>query len=230
MLKASQDYMLRLLCFADLHGNFEIAKKIESAAHDYDVLICAGDLTNFYSRDVARSMIEKLIRNSRNFLAVPGNCDLKETLELLESMKLSLHGRGRVISKTGFFGIGGSNLTPFNTPLEFSEDYIYRMLEKGYAEIKNSRVKILVSHSPPYSFVDLTPSGEHIGSRALKDFISLHDINLVICGHAHEAKGVASFKDTLIINTSPAKYWLLSVEIDEESGKIDYKFIETEKL
>ena len=222
--------MLRLLCFADLHGNFEIAKKIESAAHDYDLLICAGDLTNFYSRDVAKSIVDNMIRNSKNFLAVPGNCDLRETLELLESMNLSLHGRGVIISKTGFFGVGGSNLTPFNTPLEFSEDYIYRMLEKGYEEVKSASIKVLVSHSPPYGFADLTSSGEHIGSRALRDFIAINSVDLVICGHAHEAKGIEKLKETTIINTSPAKYWLLSIEIDEGKGKIAHKFLKIEKL
>lgn len=228
LLKPSQEYMLRLLCFADLHGNFEIAKKIESAAAEYDILICAGDLTNFYSREVAKAMISSLIRNSKKFLAVPGNCDLDSTLNLLDSMNLSLHGRGVIVDNTGFFGVGGSNLTPFNTPLEFSEDYIYRVLEKGYEKIKNARMKVLVSHPPPYGYLDLTPSGEHIGSRALRDFITLNRVDIVICGHAHEAKGVEKIKNTTIINTSPAKYWLLDIEIDEEQGKANYKFMETE--
>lgn len=217
--------MPKLLCFADLHGKFELAKSIEKRAEEYDILVGAGDITHFYSAEVAKSMLHSFIKSSKNFLAVPGNCDLGATLELMETLDISLHARGKIVEGIGFFGLGGSNNTPFSTPLEFDEASLSRFLEKGYREIKDAEFKILVSHPPPYGILDATPSGEHVGSKALKDFLSAdeNEVNVVVCGHAHEAKGAAKLKNTAIINVSPAKKWLLEIEIENREAM--YNFI-----
>jgi len=217
--------MPRLLCFADLHGNFEVAKSIEKRAEDCDVLIGAGDITHFYSAEVAKAMLHSFIKSSKNFLAVPGNCDLGTTLELMETLDISLHARGKLVEGIGFFGLGGSSPTPFNTPLEFDESSIANSLEKGFKEIKKAGIKILVSHTPPHGMLDTTPSGEHVGSTALKDFLNANEVNLVICGHAHEAKGAEKLKNTTIINVSPAKKWLLEVDVEPGIKEIKYNFI-----
>jgi len=214
--------MPRLLCFADLHGNFDAAKSIEKLAGEYDILIGAGDITHFYSAEVAKAMLHSFIKSSKKFLAVPGNCDLKATLELMESLDISLHGRGKIAGNLGFFGIGGSNKTPFNTPLEFDEAFLAQLLEEGYKEAEGADFKILVSHTPPYGILDLAPSGEHIGSKAVREFLDKNEVNLVVCGHAHEAKGTDKIKNTLVINTSPAKKWLLDIEIKSKEVKYDF--------
>ena len=216
---------MRLLCTSDLHSDFEALKKICDVANGFDAVVVAGDLTNFGSAKVALHMIGELKSKVKNLFLVPGNCDLEETSELYRDMDVSLHGLGKVYGEIGFFGVGGSNPTPFNTPLEYSEEDIRSMLEEGYEAVKDSKVKILVSHPPPFESVDKTSSGHSAGSRAVREFMKGNRIDLVVCGHIHEAKGSKSVGDAMVVNTGPACYGYVEATIDEEDGRVSYKFV-----
>ncbi len=128
-----------------------------------------------------------------------------------------------MIDDVGFFGLGGSNITPFNTPLEFGEEEILEALERGYEEVKGCRVKILISHTPPHNTVDATPAGVRAGSPALREFLEKKDVNLVICGHVHEARGEERIGDTLVVNTGPAQNGFVKVVVDE-NGDVSCEF------
>jgi Icc-related predicted phosphoesterase len=214
-----------ILCVSDIHGDFEAVKKIGEAAKNYDLVVIAGDLTNFYSHKVAMRMIEDLQADVPNLVIVPGNCDLNETSELYKGLGISLHGAGKVIEDVGFFGVGGSNVTPFNTPLEYEEDDIKSMLEEGYEKVKDCRVKILVSHAPPINTVDKTSSGMSVGSKGIRDFIEEEQVQLVICGHVHEAKGAEKVGDAEVVNTGPAQDGYVKVTVLPK-GKVSYEFLE----
>lgn len=205
---------MRILCISDLHGDFETLKKIVDITGDIDAIVVAGDFTNFSSARVALQMIEELKSRVQSLFIVPGNCEISETSDLYENLGISLHGFGRVIGDVGFFGVGGSNTTPFNTPLEYEEEEIREMLERGFGFVKDSKVKILISHPPPFETVDRTSSGVHAGSRAVKDFLNENKVDIVLCGHIHEAKGRFDLKQTKIVNTGPACYGYVVVNIN----------------
>lgn len=214
-----------ILCVSDVHGDFETLKRITALAGDFDLVVVAGDLTNFYSSVAALHMIDELQAKAADIVIVPGNCDLNETSELYKGLGISLHGTGRVIGDVGFFGVGGSNRTPFNTPLEYEEEEITAMLEEGHEKVKDCGTKILVSHAPPVETVDKTSSGVNAGSRAVRDFLEETPVDLVICGHIHEAQGTGQIGKTTIINTGPAQEGYVKITIDDDTGKVTYEFM-----
>ncbi len=212
---------MKLFCLSDIHGDFGVVDKIKRSLDDHDLVVVSGDITNFNSRMVAAKMLDALMALGP-LLVVPGNCDLPETLTLFEENGISLHGHGRIVDDVGFFGVGGSNITPFNTPFEISEDAISSFLNNGYRQVTGCDKKIMVSHPPPYGTeVDKTGSGVHAGSRAVYDFIKRFDVDLVLCGHIHEGKGEDRINDTPVLNIGPGHRGFVSVDVNE---KIEYKF------
>jgi Icc-related predicted phosphoesterase len=216
---------MKILCTSDLHGDFETLKHLSDAATDFDAVVVAGDLTNFTSSKVAMQMIGEITSNVKNFLIVPGNCDLQETADLYSDLGISLHGKGKVIGEIGFFGVGGSNITPFKTPLEYSEDYILEKLKEGYESVKDAKIKVLVSHAPPHESLDKTSKGHSVGSKAVSEFLNENMVDLVICGHVHEGKGSTKVGETVVINTGPTYYGYANVKIAGDR-KISFKFAE----
>ncbi len=189
---------MKITCIADIHGettSLELLKKINP-----EMILIAGDITNFGGVMQVSNVINKLSEICQRIYAVPGNCDYPEVLNFLEEKGISLHGKGVETGKIGIFGAGGSNPTPFNTPFEISEKEITDLLKAGYKQISNTKIKILLAHAPPYGILDRTSSGIHAGSRAMREFLENHKIDFMICGHIHEAFGVAKLNDTIIIN------------------------------
>lgn len=216
---------MEILATSDLHGDFETLKRLVRVVGGYDVVIIAGDFTNFSSANVARHMLTELESTAKNLFIVPGNCDREETSELYSELGISLHGTGKIVDNIGFFGAGGSTITPFNTPLEYGEEDIKKMLEEGYDKISYAKIKILVSHSPPRGAVDQTSGGVNAGSEAIRDFLKENEVSLAVCGHIHEAKGVGKVGATIVVNNGPSSYGYTSIRI-EGDGKISTEFLE----
>ncbi len=192
---------MKIACVSDIHGN--ISQEVFNALFNErpELIIIAGDITNFDGKQQAYAVLSTLSQICNKILAVPGNCDRKDVLDLLEETGISLHGRAIIGGEIAFFGAGGSPSTPFSTPFEISEEEIKSLLEKGYAQCANARVKVMVTHSPPYGILDRIFSGQHVGSKAIREFLEeKRDINYLICGHIHEASGVERFGNTLVIN------------------------------
>jgi Icc-related predicted phosphoesterase len=216
---------MKILATSDLHGDFETLKQLVEVVRDYDAVIIGGDFTNFSSARVAMHMVGEIESNVKNLFIVPGNCDLEETSDLYSELGISLHGTGKIVDGIGFFGVGGSNITPFNTPLEYEEEEIKQMLEEGYEKIRDATIKILVSHTPPKGSVDQTSAGINAGSKAVRDFLKDHEVDLVICGHIHEAKGVGKEGAADVVNTGPTSYGYVSVTVKGDD-KVTCEFLE----
>ncbi len=213
---------MQLLCISDLHGKVEVIKKLKPVAQ-VDLIVLSGDITNFGGREKAKAALEELFRINRNIFAVPGNCDLPEVNEVLAELDIDLHSNGRVFKDIGFFGMGGSNITPFDTPQEYSEEKLGEFLRQGFEKIRSQKHKVMVSHPPPYNTaVDATGSGAHIGSKKVREFIEKNGIDLVLCGHAHEARGFDRLGRTLVINPGPLHMGCAMVSI---SNKINFEFV-----
>ena len=76
----------------------------------------------------------------------------------------------------------------------------------------------VLAHVPPRGLsVDRVFFGRHVGSKALRAFVDERAPSLVVCGHIHEARGVARIGPTAIVNCGHAlrgNYAL--VDVDEE--------------
>ena len=191
---------MRVAAISDIHGNVKAVKRFaELLATEVDALLIAGDITHFSGAESARKILEPLLETGIRIVAVHGNCDGRDVPELLEELGLSAHDRRVELDGVGIVGIGGSNVTPFHTVWELSEEEIREILERNYRE-----GDIILSHVPPYGTkADLTHSGLHVGSRSLREFIEERQPPLVVTGHIHEARSVDRVGETLIVNPGP---------------------------
>ncbi|MEO2152579.1 MAG: metallophosphoesterase [Thermococcus sp.] len=192
---------MRLVAITDLHGNVKMSRKLAGliAGEKPDILLIAGDITHFSGAETARKVLGPLLETGVPILAVHGNCDGRDVPELLDELGIWIHDRRMELNGIGFVGVGGSNITPFNTIWELTEDEIREILLRNYRP-----GDIILSHVPPRDTkADLVHSGLHVGSRALREFIEENQPPLVITGHIHEARSVDHVGETVIVNPGP---------------------------
>ncbi len=202
---------MKIIAFGDIHMEYQGAQAIPGLG-EADLVIITGDLTNFGHADDARKVLDGLGLDKERLLALHGNLDHASVADLLAEMGVHLHGRGRIIGEVGFFGIGGSNLTPFNTPSEHTEEEISSLLEQGFQEVKEAPVKVMVSHAPPKDTqCDVIAGGVHVGSEAVRRFIEEKQPAFCLTGHIHEAKATDRIGETVILNPGMLKDggWIL---------------------
>jgi len=191
---------LRILAVADFHGLPDAdANLLKFLERGYDCLVLIGDLTDFGPLSVAEDILTKARSTGLPTLAVPGNCDPKSVLEVLDKHGVNLHAKLTEIDDITFVGLGGSNLTPFNTPFELTEAEIKEELDELTRALDHNFV--LVTHTPPYdTLVDRTNAGMHVGSKSIRQFIEEKQPIAALCGHVHEARNTDGLGRTLIVN------------------------------
>ena len=189
---------MKLLALSDLHGDYSKVDAIKHRAGKIDAVLIAGDITNFGPDSDANKLLDMF---DVPILAIPGNCDHPSILETLEkSEAINLHKTCHTIGEVDFIGLGGSNTTPFNTPFEMTDQDIEKSLE-DLLDKSSASITILLSHAPPWGYVDELPIG-HVGSPAITKFIDC--LSLIVCGHIHEARGIAKKGNTNIVNVGEA--------------------------
>jgi len=213
---------MQILVLSDIHG---AADKIPRILHNHkhlDLVLIVGDLTQRGGESQARAVIEPFIDGGHTLCAVPGNMDTKGVLEYLQGRDISIHGSGRIVNGIGFFGVGGSNLTPFHTPFELNDMEIAACLEAGFDSVAACTRIVLVSHAPPFGTkLDRTYSGVHCGSKIVREYIKMKALTLCVCGHIHESSNQDMIGNTVCVNVGAVKdnkYCL--VEIEKDSVKI----------
>ena len=197
---------MKIVSFGDVHMAIENLERMSGVIRPDDVVIVSGDLTNFGGESDAAQVLAAVRRACRRVLAVPGNLDRREVIAFLEREEVALHGRGVMLDGLAVFGCGGSNITPFNTPFELSEDEIYETLMRGYREVQGQRPLIMICHTPPYDTkCDRLRNGTPVGSTAARRFIEEVQPDVCISGHIHESPGRDRMSATVVFNAGPFK-------------------------
>jgi len=197
---------MRIISFGDIHEDTKNLVNLKDELRGADIVIISGDLTNYHGKVEAEKVIKSIREYNKNVFAQPGNLDQDEVNKYLSSEGINLHGNGFICGDIGIFGVGGSNSTPFNTPMELSEEAISGYLNAGYEKIKDAKIKIMVPHAPPFDTkMDLVSSGFHAGSKSVRDFIEQYKPDLCISGHIHEARGKDKLGDTILVNAGMFK-------------------------
>jgi predicted phosphodiesterase len=191
-------------CLSDLHGHLP---KLAGG----DLLIIAGDLTAHHTErefmDLCRWIAKQKYRKK---VLVAGNHDtmLDAALPYPALCALELACDYLLDSGTEFEGlkIWGSPWT-----LEFLGEHpdckaFTCKDEEGLAKHFNRiprDTNILITHSPPRSFLDRTLEGKHVGSRELKTALEgLKGLKLHVFGHVHEAQGQEQAGGLTLVNAS----------------------------
>ncbi|WP_094229171.1 metallophosphoesterase family protein [Methanolobus psychrotolerans] len=218
---------MRLFAIADPHGNYSKIEKLLEQSGNIDVVLIAGDITNFGPDEKALELIDMF---NPPILAVPGNCDHESILEVIENSRaMNLHNRSVEIDGIRFVGMGGSNPTPFCTPFEIQEcDFETNLNNLMNEKEKTDETVILLTHVPPYGILDKV-GDVHVGCKALSTF--LDKANLMVCGHIHEARGIKKYGKTIIVNPGMAALGfaaLIDINIENKAPIINVQLIEVD--
>ncbi|NJE01046.1 metallophosphoesterase [Thermococcus sp. JdF3] len=218
---------MRVIAVTDIHGNSKRARQLAEIleGEKFDAFLVAGDLTHFSGSDKAREVLEPLLELGVPVVAVHGNCDGRDVPEFLTELGITAHNRRVEVGEVGIVGIGGSNITPFRTFWELTEDEIGGILERNYRD-----GDVILSHVPPKDTnADRVHSGLHVGSPALRGFIERKEPPLVLTGHIHEARSVDRIGGTVIVNPGPLfRGYYAVVDYDAEKKRVDG--VELERL
>ncbi len=222
---------MKIVAFSDLHGKYWKIMDFLKDNH-VDLIILTGDITNFGPSELAEEILNEIGSFDVPVLAIPGNCDPIDFYGKIDSSKaVNIHGRSVTIKNVGICGFGGSNPTPFKTPLEFEEIEIYDQAKRAMEEIKDHKITLFVTHAPPIGTkTDILPSGDHVGSESLRKVIEEFQPTVNICGHIHESMASDEIGKTTVINpgmTSEGHACLINIDdADEDDIKVESEIID----
>jgi len=209
---------------SDVHGDVSHLGDFAEDLAAADVVVVAGDVTQFGRTEAARRVMEAVRERARRVLAVGGNCDHPDVEEYLEGEGLSLHGMSRVVEDITFLGAGMSLPCPGATPNETTEQGLAHCLELASRGVAPEARVVVVSHEPPRDTVaDLASSGRHVGSRSVREFLERTRPLACFTGHIHESRGVGLLGPTTVVNPGPQArgfYALARIDGDEVAAEL----------
>ena len=195
---------MKIVSFGDVHMAIGQMSNIALELSTAEVLILSGDLTNFGGVEDTTKVLAAARSYCPTVLALPGNLDRSEVIGFLRAENVALHGESRRIDQLGLFGCGGSNITPFHTPLEYQDEQLGEVLAQAYAGVADAPLQLMVCHTPPYATkLDRLTNGTPVGSVSVRQFIEKQQPHLCITGHIHESPGVDFIGRTKILNAGP---------------------------
>jgi hypothetical protein len=160
---------------------------------------------------------EKLAGTGIRCYVSPGNDDMFELDDLVRASKLVQLVEGMVVQLDAnheMISSGWSNVTPWRTYREESEEQLQVRFDAMLAGLKNPRQSVFNIHVPPYgSCLDEAPeltadmkpkdAGRSlipVGSHAVRKIVDQYQPLLGLFGHVHEGKGAVRLGKTLCIN------------------------------
>lgn len=207
---------LKILACSDLHGSRDAMAKIESVVESgsFDLVVVCGDFTTFGSTDYTNEFLKRI---KCRVLAVPGNCDIPDTVGVLEGSGASVHNTTVDFEGWKFYGFGGALPSGSNMPFEIAEDLLERSLR--HVAVPEG---VMVTHVPAYGMNDRTRAGGHGGSEGVLRVAQEFKPVLALSGHIHEAQGRALNKDTIFVNPGPARHGCYASILLGESADVEF--------
>jgi len=185
---------MKIYATADIHGAQHRVNEALSAIkkHKPDVIIIAGDITQFGPADAAITILNQF---PTPVYTLPGNIDTADVWEGIKQTKaVNLHKKQTQVKGLTFTGVNG--VDDAETELFFTDETL-----KSYLD----QTDVLITHVPPYGFQDTVFLGKHAGSKPVRKIVDTFHPLLVISGHIHERPGFSKHENTTIVNCSMGK-------------------------
>jgi Icc-related predicted phosphoesterase len=199
---------MRIAATADLHfvpqRQSVLHDQLQKARDEADVLVVAGDLTNYGQPAEMEPLLNIFVRSRVPTIVVLGNHDYEcgheqelmnmltgAGIKVLDGSAYERDGVGFAGAKGFIGGFGRGVLTAFGEPeikafVRASVDEALK-LERGLSQLR-SKKRVVVLH---YSPIATTVQGEaleifpFLGTSRLAEVIDRHGADLVVHGHAH---------------------------------------------
>ena len=199
---------MRIAAIADLHFSPQSYDRIRDAMQhvrdDADVLVLAGDLTNYGKPEEMESLLNALVRLRIPIVAVLGNHDYEsghqndlikmmsaEGVKVLDGTGYERDGVGFAGTKGFLGGFGRGVLTAFGEPevkqfVQAALDETMK-LERALMQLRAEKRVVVIHYSPVMETVRGEPEQifPYLGSSRLAEVIDRHGARLVLHGHAH---------------------------------------------
>ncbi len=209
---------MNIIALSDIHGSVSHLPGIADKLTQADLVLIAGDITNFGGVPQAHKVIFDLSEYNGNIFAVHGNCDTSDVEEYLDIHQMALDCRCVRNNGVTLTGLGGALHYNSATPNESPEDHFARQLDGIKANLNGDTPVVFVSHQPAFGTkLDSVGNGKHAGSQSIRDFIDDTKPLLAISGHIHDAVGIDKINGTTLINPGSFKegqYATITIEND----------------
>lgn len=199
---------MKIAAVADLHFSPQVHDRVRDYMNrvrdEADVLVLAGDLTNFGNPPEMESLLNVLVRLRIPTIAVLGNHDYESGrasdlmkmmteagIKVLDGTAYERDGIGFAGTKGFVGGFGRGVLTAFGEPeikvfVRASIDEALK-LERGLSQLRTPKRVVVLHYSPIAEtvrgeFPEIVP---FLGTSRLAEVIDRHGANLVVHGHAH---------------------------------------------
>ncbi|WP_170772658.1 metallophosphoesterase family protein [Ruegeria lacuscaerulensis] len=194
---------MRILAFSDLHMVRHRASKLVAASTEADLVIGAGDYCNM--RQGLGEAMDMLSGITAPLVLVPGNAESAEELTAAAPHGVHvLHGTSMTVDGLRLFGLGyGVPPTPFGDwSCDLSEGEAAELLDRCEG------AEVLITHSPPKGYGDVTSTGDAVGSTAVRDAIERLQPQMSLHGHIHDSWGYrGALGRTQVANIGPRVNW-----------------------
>lgn len=199
---------MRIAATADIHFSPQsydrIRERMSRVRDEADVLVLAGDLTNFGKPEEMDSLLNALVRLRIPTIAVLGNHDYEsgrqdelmrmmtaEGVKVLDGSSYERDDVGFAGTKGFLGGFGRGVLTAFGeqevkTFVQAAVDEAMK-LERALSQVRAQKRVVVVHYAPIVDTVRGEPPEifPYLGSARLAEVVDRHGAVLVVHGHAH---------------------------------------------
>ncbi len=224
---------MRIAATADLHFTPQsydrIREQMGRVRDEADLLVVAGDLTNYGKPPEMESLLNALVRLRVPTVAVLGNHDYEsgqeaelmrmmteEGIKLLDGTGYERDGVGFAGTKGFLGGFGRGVLTAFGEReikafVQAAIDETLK-LERALSQLRTEKRVVVLHYAPIATTVKGEPAEiyPYLGTSRLVEVVDRHGANLVLHGHAHH--GSADGRTTAGIPVHNVALTLLQAE------------------
>lgn len=199
---------MRIAAVADIHFSPQVHDRVRDNMNrvrdEADVLVFAGDLTNFGRPDEMDSLLNVLVRLRIPTISVLGNHDYESGhaqqlmkmmtdagIKVLDGTAYERDGVGFAGTKGFLGGFGRGSLTAFGEPeiktfVQAGIDEALK-LERALSQLRTGKRVVVLHYAPIGDTVKGEPQEiyPYLGSSRLGEVIDRHGADLVLHGHAH---------------------------------------------
>jgi Icc-related predicted phosphoesterase len=206
---------MKIIALADIHGGLGYLSAVGEELRAADLILIAGDITNFGGVVQMKHIFAELSRYNPNILAVGGNCDSPAGATYFADEGFSINCKCVEFDGVSFVGLAGSIADDQEQLGNSLEEHFVNSLDAIEKQTCDAEFLVLVTHQPA-SRSAVSGGG---GSDAIYDFIERRQPILAVSGHMHEAAGKDTIGQCTLVNPGPFQHGsYASIEIN--GGKV----------